>query len=208
MIPQFLHWVLPYGAELNREQQMTFESWRAQHPSWRPLIWAADPGAVAGVMADLGFEVRALPLLLNHQLYSFLGGHGDPTGERNTARALIAIVEIVARYGGICPPIEEPCVGNIESLLQGVRLFTRDDSSSGDTRTSPSVHPLFGAMPNHPALWNMVRELKNSVSGAPMSCAAVSAASLAELVQSHLEQHPDNIAFPAAAFEVNSCSTL
>lgn len=208
MIPQFLHWVLPYDAELGREQQLAFESWRAHHPSWRPLIWASDPGAVAAVMDDLGFEVRALPLLLNHRLYSLLGCHGDPTGERNAARALVASVEILARYGGVCPPTDEPCAGNIESLLHGVRLFMRDATSSDEAIASQSVHPFFGVTPNHPALWNMVRDLKNSVAGAPTNCEVVSAASLAELVQFRLEQHPDGIAFPAAAFEVNSCSTL
>ena len=225
MIPQLLHWVLPYNAELGRDQKRAIGSWREHHPSWRALIWAADPVAVAAMLADLDCEVRALPLLVNHRLYSLLGCHGERGHQRDyprAARAIVASIEVVARYGGVCPPIGEFCACNIESLLQGVRLFARDtrgyvspDGEKFETMTAPiqtainqAALPLYGATPNHPALWNVVRDLRNITLDARSENGAVCAASLAELVLFRLGRHSDNVFFPAAAFEVNSCSTL
>ena len=212
MIPQFLHWIFPYRAELGYDQKRVLCSWREHHPSWRPMIWASDPAAVAVVMAEFDYEVRALPLLVNHRLYSLLGCHDDQARQQNyphDARAIVASIEIMARYGGICPPVGEPCDCNIESLLQGVRLFTRDDVPSheenGETPSAltQTTLPLYGAMPNHPALWNVVSDLRNSALKARPQSGAVCAAALRELVLFRLGRHPDSVNFPAAAFEVN-----
>lgn len=229
MIPQILHWVWPHHAELEPDFQAALCLWREHHPSWRPMIWAPDPGEVPAALRDIDFEVRALPLLVNHRLYSLLGCHCDRACERNPphqARAVVASVEIVARYGGVCPPIGAPCCGNIESLLRDVRLFMRDGetrdigpsdetmklatSTSATPLSAPQAAlPLYGATPNHPALWNVVRDLKNSVVNGRSQCEMISAASLVDLVQFRLGRHLDSIAFPAAAFEVNpSCLTL
>lgn len=214
MIPQLLHWIWPHNAAITPDEENALCSWHSHHPAWRLLFWTSQPEAAPAWLSNLDFEVRALPLLVNHRLYSLLGCHSDHAEEENfphEARAIIASIEIMARYGGVCPPRSDFCVGNIEPMLEGVRLFTRDsalpNADLGGSSTGASL-PLYGASPNHPALWNMVRDLKNSAV-APRDCScAISTPSLAELLQFRLGRHPDLVAFPAAAFEVELCSTL
>ena len=214
MIPSLLHWVWPHDASLT-ETETALASWREHHPAWRALLWTSAPQDVAASLLDLDFEVRALPLLVNHRLYSLLGCHSERAGAADfphQARATVAGIEIVARHGGVCVPMDQGCEGNIESLLRDVRLFTRESGSQvGDenwTATLPTSPPLYGASANHPALWNMVRDLKNSVA-LPHACPdALCATSLVELLQFRLGRHPDLVTFPFAAFEEARCSTL
>ena len=229
MIPHFLHWVWPHDCAMPPDDAAALRSWHDHHPAWRHLIWTSRPDAASASLLDRDYEVRPLPLLVNHRLYSLLGCHSDRAqseGFPHQARAMVASVEIMARYGGVCPPLGEHCVGNIEALLENVRLFTRDamaldgpahevasrDASPHGDKTRGVLQgatlPLYGATSNHPALWNVVRDLKNSVVAGRDLVGALSAASLAELLQFRLGRHPDWVAFPAAAFEEGICSTL
>ena len=224
MIPQYLHWVWPCSAQMQPQDKAALCSWRDSHPAWRHLLWTSAPENVTEPLRQHDFEIRPLPLLVNHRLYSLLGCHSDRVETENfphQARAIVASIEIMARYGGVCPVIGECCACNIESLLRGVHLFTRDREGSDGTghtaslgagkawRTSSGVAlPLYGATPNHPALWNVVRDLRNSVTGTRECPAALSAAALVELLQFRLGRHPDLVTFPVAAFEEGLCSTL
>ena len=208
MIPQFLHWVWPRSGDITPDEEKALRSWHSNHPTWRHLFWTSEPEFTPAWLCDLDFEVRALPILLNQQLLCLLGCHSEYAEEKDVShesRALIASIEIMARYGGICPPQSGFCAGNIESMLEGVRLFTRDSVLLNSDLKRPStdaVLPLYGASPNHPALWNMVRDLKNSmITPHDYSC-AISVGSLVELLQFRLGRHPDLVTFPTAAFEM------
>lgn len=214
MIPQLLHWVWPRSGAITPDEENALRSWHSNHPAWRHLFWTSQPENAPALLYDLDFEVRALPLLFNHQLYSLLGCHCEHEEEENflhEARAVVASIEIMACYGGVCPPQSDYCAGNIEPMLEGVRLFTRDNALlNADLKCSSTGAslPLYGASSNHPALWNMVRDLKNSVV-APRDCSCViSAGSLVELLQFRLGRHPDLVTFPAAVFEMKLRSML
>lgn len=210
MIPLFLHWVWPQTTA-PCEAEAALRSWREHHPAWRHLIWTPEPNTVPALLHDLDFEVRALPPLVNQRLYSSLShcaSEEDETRCQN-GRALVAGLEIVARYGGVCPPLGDFCTATIESLLHNVRLFTRPSAPHAGAKHSRGGVglPLYGATPNHPALWKLVRELElNAMIQTHEGTRALCAASLAEIVQLRLNRHPDGVTFPAAAFEGQVCS--
>ena len=208
MIPRYFHWVWPQNTDPN-EHEVALRSWREYHPAWRCLIWTPLPGAVPALFRDLDFEIRELPTLINQELYSRLSRSAREQDQTHDALALLAGVEIVARYGGACPPMGNLCTGNTESLLQGVRLFIRQMATRAHQGepSSRAIPPFYGATPNHPALWGVVRGWESATEQNKIANLS-SAASFAEALQFGLGCHPDLVAFPATAFEMQLCAAL
>ena len=209
MIPHLLHWVWPHAAETQEVDEAALRSWREHHPAWRCLLWTPQPRAAPLSLHDFDLEIRELPPLANPHLGLRLGscaGEEDESIQRFLAAA--ASIEIMARYGGVCPPLGEFCRANLEPMLDNVRLFRRDTAIGDGFGPSPSEVelPLYGATLNHPALWSAVGDLD-----IPSNCHSLEPVSplwLAQVLQFHLECHPDLVSFPAAAFQTQLSSAL
>src|SRR5690606_18209558 len=72
------------------------------------------------------------------------------------ARSDLIRYELVARMGGVYMDTDVRCLGNIDRLMVGVRLFVCDE---GRPPRACVGNYGFGATPNHPAMWTVVREL-------------------------------------------------
>ena len=209
MIPHLLHWVWPHAAETQEADEAALRSWREHHPAWRCLLWTPQSGAAPLSLHDFDLEIRELPPLVNRYFGLRLdgcAGEEDESIQRFLAAA--ASIEIVARYGGVCPPLGEFCRANLEPMLDSVRLFKRETAPHNGFEPSPPEEelPLYGATPNHPALWRAVGDLEISSPShfwepAPLLW-------LAQALQFRLECHPDLVSFPAAAFQTQLISAL
>ena len=208
MIPHLLHWVWPHPAKMQVADEAALCSWRKHHPTWRCLVWTPEPEAVPASLHNLDFEIRELPPLVNQRLYSRL--HGLIQEETEILRVL-ASIEIAAHHGGVCPPKSDFCNVSIEPLLKNVRLFKREltPDNCAEPLLSQRELPLYGATPNHPALWNAVCDVESFLAQShPAPADTISAASLVQALQFHLECHPDLVPFPGGVFETQLCSVL
>lgn len=152
MIPKTFHWVwLGEGAIPDRDRAW-MQSWRAHHPGWVCIVWAEHPGSVS---LD-GFETRPLPSLCNQKFYNDIEQWVDGRAVV-AARSDIARYEIVAVQGGVYLDTDVECFQPIDDLLAGVRLFVADEWGG-----APGNY-CFGAMPNHPALHAVLRELPGHI---------------------------------------------
>lgn len=154
MIPRLFHWVWLGPNLLPPRDQKWMRSWREKHPSWRCILWAERPELLdVSDEALPDFEVRPLPPLVNRKAY-------DSIEKWITGRAAVAArsdivrCEIIARYGGVYLDTDVECFKDITMLLEGVRVFVSDGEGG------QPCNYLFGAVPNHPALWTAVRELE------------------------------------------------
>lgn len=149
MIPKTFHqiWVgdKPIPDELLRQAA----TWRTHHPEWRTVLWAERPEEMpTGVWET----VRGLPPIINQWLYEnlarYIGARAVLAGRSDILR-----YEIIARFGGVYLDMDVECFEPIDELLEGVRLFVCDQYNAG------CGNYMFGAVPNHPAMWSAVREL-------------------------------------------------
>lgn len=193
MIPPFFHWVWLGVYPLPPKDQKWMRSWQEKHPSWNCILWAERPDLIHEPDVDLPeFEVRPLPPLINRKFY-------DGIEQWVTGRAVVAArsdivrYELVARYGGVYLDTDVECFDAIDEVLDGVRLFVSDE-------WGPSVgNYMFGAKPNHPALWTVVRELSSHLNSHKTALNAVQATGPPYL-NTKLRQHPDLVIFPHMLF--------
>ncbi len=148
MIPKQFHWVWIGPNILPEKDREWMQTWQTRHPYWKCTIWAEYPDQVALE----GFETRPLPPLINQRFYD--GIEQWVTGKAVlAARSDIVRYEVIARYGGIYLDTDVECFHYVDELLENVQLFVSDEWGP-----TPGNY-MFGALPNHPALWTTVREL-------------------------------------------------
>lgn len=153
MIPRILHQV--WVGE--RPMPECFANWtqtfRKHHPDWTILVWAEHPQNVVVPAAD---EIRALPESVNASAIAHVHRW---TGRRaiHAARSDCYRYEIVARYGGVYADTDVEWFQPIDPVLRDVNLFVADEFGASNGNY------LFGARPNHPALWTAVRDLTPSL---------------------------------------------
>lgn len=187
MIPQQFHWVWLGKKPLPEKDQGWMRSWQEKHPHWKCTVWAEHPDNIE----IEGFEVRPLPPLINQKFY-------DGIGQWVTGLAATASRSDIVRYelllqGGVYLDTDVECFKNIEHLLSGVPLFVADE-------WGPCCgNYMFGAAPNHPALYTVVRELGphlNSLQGAVNAVQATGPTYL----NAQLCKYPDLVIFPHMLF--------
>lgn len=188
MIPKQFQWVWLGPNALPPKDQKWMRSWGEKHPDWRCIVWAEHPENITLE----GFEVKPLPPLINRKFYD--GIEQWVTGRAAlAARSDVVRYELVARYGGVYLDTDVECFAAIDEVLCGVNLFVADE-------WGPSAgNYMFGASPNHPALWTVVRELGPHLSGHKTALNAVQAAGPTYL-NSRLRQYPDLVIFPHMLF--------
>lgn len=101
-----------------------------------------------------GFESLKLPPLVNEDAYRNMADYVNARAV-TVARSDLVRYEVVARYGGVYLDTDVECFAPIDRLLDGVRLFMANEFSNR------SGNYMFGATPNHPALWTIVRHLQS-----------------------------------------------
>ncbi len=156
MIPTTLHqiWLGPRGVP---EHLVNYaKAWRRLHPTWRMILWTDRPEAHAECVGNPWDEVAGHPPIINRYVYHYADRwFGDRAAW--AARSDILRYELVARYGGVYSDLDFEPFDNIEQLLEGVKLFNADE-------WGPCCgNYLFGAEPNHPAMWSAVRNMWRGV---------------------------------------------
>ena len=190
-IPLQFHWVWLGSDPLPEKDQAWMRSWRTYHPQWSFNLWAEHPETVAALHLP-DFHIRPLPPLVNRRFYD--GIEQWVTGKAVlAARSDIVRYEIVAAQGGVYLDTDVECFGEVSQLMENVNLFVADE-------WGPSVgNYMFGATPNHPALWTVVRELGPHLTSHKEAINAVVATGPAYL-NPRLRQHPDLVIFPHMLF--------
>ncbi len=150
MIPQDFHFVWIGDNPLPDNMRAWAKSWKTHNPDWSLNLWI--DRATSGPLEPFD-NVRQFPALINEALYKKIGHY---VGVRPTiaARSDIVRYELIARFGGVYLDTDVECFGPIAELLVGVKLFISDEMGP-----SPGNY-MFGAEPNHPAMWTMVREIE------------------------------------------------
>lgn len=190
-IPQIFHWVWVGPNPLPAKDLLWIKSWRDKHPDWECRVWAENPDLVRQHNDIAGLHTFSLPPLINYSVYEKME-QWCPGRAALAARSDIIRMEVVARHGGVYLDTDVECFKNITDLLEGVELFISDE-------WGPSVgNYMFGARPNHPALWSAVRELTPHAE----KMEKVNAVFLAgpQYINPRLRKHPDLVIFPYQLF--------
>lgn len=149
MIPKTFHFVWVGSCRIFDQFAANIISWQERHPHWKIILWSDTPELQPG--RALGIEVRDLPPLVNEYALNALdhmAGRGKWAGRSDVIR-----YEIIARYGGVYLDTDVRCFQCIDELMEGVDLFVCDEVYNCNGNY------CFGARPNHPAMWTVVREL-------------------------------------------------
>lgn len=188
MIPHQFHWVWLGHRTVPEKNQQWMRSWQEKHPAWRCIVWAEHPENI-----DLeDFEIKPLPPLINQKFYDGIGKW--MTGwVADLSRCDIVRYEIALR-GGVCLDTDVECFGNIETSLCGVSLFVADEWESR------CGNYLFGAAPNHPALYTVVRELGTRLGDLKTAVNAAHDATGPTYLNEQLCKHPDLVIYPHMLF--------
>lgn len=191
MIPTIFHWVWIGPDPVPAKDLLWIKGWKDKHPDWECRLWAENPDLVRKHNDLCGLRTFPLPPLINFEVY-------ERIEEWVTGRAILAArsdiirMELIARHGGVYLDTDVECFKNISPLLEGVDLFISDEWGP-----SPGNY-MFGARPNHPALWTAVRELKGSAE----KMAKVNAVFLAgpQYLNPQMRKHDDCVIFPYPLF--------
>jgi mannosyltransferase OCH1-like enzyme len=188
LMPRIFHWVWIGKNPLLEKDQAWMQSWRQRHPDWRCVVWCEHPENVSLE----GFETFPLPPLVNRRYYYEI--ERWVTGKAAIAsRSDIVRYEVIARYGGIYLDTDVECFKPIDELLTGVRLFVSDEWGP-----CPGNY-MFGAIPNHPALWTVVREAGPHLNGLNGAVNAVNAVG-PNYLNTKLRLYSDLLIFPHMLF--------
>lgn len=149
MIPRVFHQVWIGSKPVPDRLRAWSETWLRFNPGWEHVLWADHPAVHAG---GPWTEVREFPPIINRWAYDHLPAY---VGSRTAvaARSDIIRYEIVVRHGGVYLDFDVECFRPIGDLLEGVRLFIADEYGPANGNY------MFGAAPNHPAMWDLVRDL-------------------------------------------------
>jgi|GEM_PF-1778131 len=147
-IPRIFHWVWVGENPFPEKDMAWLQSWRTHHPGWKFVIWCEHPKRVKVP----GFTSLKLPPMVNEQAYRDMAQYVNARAV-TVARSDLVRYEVVARYGGIYLDTDVECFAPIDRLLDGVKLFLSNEIGQ------KSGNYMFGATPNHPALWTILREL-------------------------------------------------
>lgn len=211
-IPQIFHFVWLGNSPIPENERAKIGAWKWHHSDWRVVVWCGfSPESIWPRVHGSGSGVGHVPERASNGYGKEIEGvkssvavpfrpvvHREsiefrplPKSVSGPFFAQTLHYEIVARYGGVCVQTGVDCFGNIENLLAGVRLFVAEESEA----VSPT--PIFGAVPNHPAFWNLVRDLGRGLASRESGVDSLGAAYLLPIVQNH----PDCVVYPQATFE-------
>jgi mannosyltransferase OCH1-like enzyme len=156
MIPHIFHWVWLGDNPIPYKDKEWMSSWVKHHPEgWRFIVHAEHPSAVE---LPEKFEVRQIRPLISQWAYD----HVEQVvhqGAGIAARSDIVRYEVVLE-GGIYLDTDVECFAPIDRTIENVTLFVSDQW--GPSTGSPGNY-MFGATPNHPAIYTVVRDMDASV---------------------------------------------
>lgn len=156
MIPRIFHWVWLGKKPIPDKDKEWMNSWVRHHgENWQFVVHAEYPSAI-----QLGerFTVRKLPPLISRWAYDNVE-KAVHEGAGIAARSDIVRYEVMLE-GGVYLDTDVECFGPIDERLENVSLFVSDQW--GPSLGSPGNY-MFGATPNHPAFYTVVREMDDSV---------------------------------------------
>ncbi len=147
-IPRIIHQVWLGSRPIPARFHEWAQEWRVLHPAWQVVLWSDRPELHAGPWQ----EVRNLPPLCNQWAFENVR---TIVGARAAIAAQSDIVryEIIASHGGIYVDTDVEIFEPLDGFLDEIRLFVADEYGG------VCGNYLFGAAPNHPAMWTVVREL-------------------------------------------------
>ncbi len=188
MIPKQFHWVWVGSDPLPDPDKQWMSSWKGKHPDWRCLIWAEHP---ENIVLD-GFEVRPLLPLANQRFYDGIGQWVHERAAR-AAKSDLVRYEIIARHGGVYLDTDVECFANIEEVLENVNLFRAEE-------WGPNYgNWMFGAAPNHPQMWTIVRELAAHLHSGQAEMNVLEATGPGYFCR-QIDRHPDCVIYPHMLF--------
>jgi glycosyl transferase-like sugar-binding protein len=166
LIPRTFHWVWLGESPLPDACRTWIDGWLELHPGWSHRIWSDDNR----------------PTLVNEAAFVAV--------EVPAQRADILRYEVVMRYGGAYLDTDFECLRNIEELLDGVSAF------AGEEEPGQLANGIFGAVPGHPWVEDLVRRLPASLD----EYATVAEATGPGLITRVTPDHPEVTTFPAGIF--------
>ena len=127
-IPKKLHqvWI---GGEVPDSTKRLRDSWIKHHPDWEYKLWGDEDAEIFG--------------MINRRVYDLLKNNG--------AKADVFRYEIINRYGGIYADTDFECIKGFDDFLH-LSFFGGD----GYHESPNTFNGLFGSVPNHPILQNMI----------------------------------------------------
>lgn len=187
-IPKVFRFIWLGENPLPEHNRAWMATWRAFNPAWRAVLYASHPEA-----HNLdGFDIEPIPSLVNQWAF-------DNLGRWVGGRALVAAqsdlirMELIARMGGVYLDTDVEAFQCVGDLFSGVRLFYADEWGPCQGNY------LFGAAPNHPALWSAVRELRPHLESHTAHFSALDATGPNYLAP-RLRAHSDCVIYPHALF--------
>jgi inositol phosphorylceramide mannosyltransferase catalytic subunit len=168
-IPRILHQLWLGPDPMPAEFQEFRTTWRRLHPGWEFKLWTD----------------ATLPPLENQWAFDL--------ARSAAAKSNIARYEIVRRFGGVYVDTDFECRRSLETLLRGVECFAAWE------RKGSANNAIFGAVPNHPFLQDLVSSLERRVRRLPHADPEVTQSGPVFFTQV-LRRHPQVTVFPARLF--------
>jgi inositol phosphorylceramide mannosyltransferase catalytic subunit len=131
LIPRRLHQIWLEGSPPEPYQTLS-DRMRAKHSHWEYRLWTKE----------------AFGRLINESIYAQMRAEGQPALACDVLR-----YEIVARYGGVYVDLDCFAMRALDDLLSHTDLAFAVEEYGWYTNA------VFGATPNHPFMWKLVREL-------------------------------------------------
>ncbi|TWT61709.1 glycosyltransferase [Rubinisphaera italica] len=133
-IPKVFHLIWLGDNKIPDDQRAWIDQWQELHPEWETRHWGNE------VVDELSVELR----VMFEQANSWSG------------KSDIARVALVHKYGGVYRDTDYRPLRCINSILQGCHAFAMTERPNGRLTGS-----LFGAIPNHPFLRDIINEMPN-----------------------------------------------
>jgi hypothetical protein len=166
MIPRCFHWVWLGDEPLPARFRDWIEGWIQRHPGWEWRLWRDEDR----------------PSLQNEACFR--------RASVLAQRADILRYELIHRFGGVYLDVDMECLRCIDPLLDGVRGFAAEEQ--------PGVlgNGIFGAVPGHPWLAEVVTRLPASMREHENIARATGPGHLTEVTRGH----PEVTVFPQELF--------
>lgn len=147
-IPRVFHFIWLGPNILPISHRVYTMSWKRFHPDWQSILWT-DGDLIDASYRVIFDEVRSVNELTMLNISAYQGA------QTWAGRSNIARIEILHQLGGIYLDTDFLCHKPIDILIQSSDFFavTQDDEFINNA--------IFGAVPGHPFLSNMISSLQH-----------------------------------------------